>query len=244
MALDPDLKNYDPSRYDRPSVAVDIVIFSVVEKDLKVLLIKRALAPFKDQWALPGGFVDKQKDVDLHQAALRELKEETAATPAYLEQLYTFGDNQRDPRDWTVSVCFFALMPFESVNLQAGSDSKEAKWWTVKQNQVTCKLAFDHAKIIKIAVERLRSKLEYTAIAGHLLGNQFTLPRLQEVYEIILNTSLDKTSFRRGLARANVVEETGNMVKGGHRPAKCYRFTKNAKNSLFFPRSIVRAAYE
>lgn len=238
------LDQYDPGKYDRPSVAVDIVIFSLYEKELNVLLIKRGRAPFIDQWALPGGFVNKKLDQSLLDTAKRELKEETGATPPYLEQLYTFGDALRDPRDWTVSVCFFALIPYDQVHIRPGSDSKEAKWWPVRKNKLKAKLAFDHGQIVKIAIERLRSKLEYTTIAGHLLGSEFTLPQLQEVYEIIMNAKLDKTSFRRSLARAEVVEETGNMEKGGHRPAKCYRFTANAKKSLFFPRSIVRAAYD
>lgn len=237
------LKSYDPSKFDRPSVAVDIVIFTLYEKQLKVLLIKRGGPPYEGMWALPGGFVNKGKDKSLEDVARRELLEETGAKAPYLEQLYTFGDNGRDPRDWTLSVSYFALIPYHKTTLTAGSDARETRFWTISNNRVAAKLAFDHKNILKLAIERLRSKMEYTAIAGYLLGDEFTLPDLQETYELILNEKLDKTSFRRGLARYDIVQETGRMAQSkGHRPAKYYRFTKNARDSLFFPRSIVRAS--
>ncbi len=237
------LESYDPSAYDRPSVAVDIVIFTLYQEQLSVLLVQRSSPPFKGLWALPGGFVDKKLDRTLEDVAQRELQEETGTRAPYLEQFHTFGDRERDPRDWTLSVCYFALLPYERIQLRAGSDAGAVRLWKVNDGKVGARLAFDHRRILRFAVERLRSKLEYTAIAGYLLGDEFTLPDLQRTYELVLNEKLDKTSFRRGLARYQIVEETGRMSESrGHRPAKYYRFSKTAKGSLFFPRSIVRSA--
>jgi 8-oxo-dGTP diphosphatase len=237
-----DLKQYDSMRFNRPSVAVDITVFTVQDQQLKVLLIQRGAPPFEGKWALPGGFLNKAKDKSLDDAVLRELQEETGAIAPYIEQLYTFGNADRDPRDWTVSVAYFALIAVDKVNLRAGSDAQSTKWWAVRGSKVNAKLAFDHGEILSMAVARLRSKLEYTAIAGYLLGDEFTLPHLQSTYEIILGVKLDKTAFRRNLQRAKIVRETKRMEeRKAHRPAKYYQFTKTAKNTLFFPRSILRS---
>lgn len=230
-------------KYDKPSVAVDIVIFTIHENKIKVLLVKRGIEPFKGEWALPGGFVDKKNDNSLEDTALRELKEETGAQAQYIEQLATFGNSKRDPRDWTVSVTYFALMPYEKVKLAAGTDANDAKWWTIHNDKVKTKLAFDHKDILKIAVNRLRSKAEYTSVAGHLLGEEFTLPKLQETIEILLDSKIDKTAFRRNLSKFDIVEDTGRYEPiEKHRPAKLYKFKKGADDSLFFPRSIVRSS--
>lgn len=229
-------------KYDKPSVAVDIVIFTIHEKKIKVLLVKRGIEPFKDSWALPGGFVNKKTDDSLEDTAIRELKEETGADVQYIEQLATFGNSKRDPRDWTISVTYFALMPYEQIKLESGSDASEAKWWTVQTNTVKTKLAFDHKNILKIAIERLRSKAEYTSLAGHLLGEEFTLPKLQETIEILLDSKIDKTAFRRNLSKFEIVEDTGRHEPiEKHRPAKLYTFKKGADNAIFFPRSIMRS---
>ena len=237
------LKTYNPTRFNRPSVAVDIVVFSVHEEELKVLLIKRGVPPFEGKWAIPGGFINKAKDKTLDDAVLRELREETGAVAPYIEQLYSFGSADRDPRDWTLSIAYFALTPYDNVNLKAGTDAQQTRWWTVRDTKVTVKLAFDHKDILAMAINRLRSKLEYTPIAGHLLGDEFTLPQLQATYEIILGEKLDKTAFRRNLRRADVVLETSRIEEHtDHRPAKYYKFSNTATDTLFFPRSIVRAA--
>ena len=237
------LNGYTPTRYNRPSVAVDVVVFSVHDARLKVLLVKRGVPPFEGKWALPGGFINKAKDKTLDDAVARELREETGAVAPYIEQLYTFGSIDRDPRDWTVSVAYFALTPYDKVKLTVGGDAQQTRWWPVRDSKVNVKLAFDHKNILDLAVARLRSKLEYTAIAGFLLGTEFTLPQLQSTYEIILDEKLDKTAFRRNLRRAEVVQETARSEsQTGHRPARFYQFTKNATRMLFFPRSLVRAA--
>ncbi len=208
------LKHYGLTRFNRPSVAVDMAVFTVHEEQLKVLLIKRGVPPYVGKWALPGGFINKARDRTVEDTVLRELREETGAIAPYIEQLYTFGSADRDPRDWTVSIAYFALTPYDRVNLKAGTDAQQARWWPVRDSKVNEKLAFDHNKILAMAIARLRSKLEYTAIAGHLLGTEFTLPQLQATYEIILGEKLDKTAFRRNLHRAEIVQETRRTEEG------------------------------
>lgn len=235
------LADYDPAAYDRPSVAVDLVILSLQDEQLKVLLVQRGVPPFKGKWALPGGFLDKQRDASLDAAAARELREETGAQAPYLEQLYTFGDRKRDPRDWTVSVVYFALMPHTAVSAAVDSDATAARWWPVHGETVSTTLAFDHKTLLSTAIQRVRAKLEYTGIAVHLLPQAFTLSQLQRVYELVLDEHLEKKSFRRSLERAGIVEPTGGMTQGKGRPAQLYRFKADLGDNLFFPRSIVRA---
>ncbi|MCP4699121.1 MAG: NUDIX hydrolase [Gammaproteobacteria bacterium] len=227
-------------RGKRPFVMVDIVIFTVTDDILKVLLVKRGIHPFKDQWALPGGAVQTETDKTLEDAAMRELVEETGLKNNYLEQLYSFGDADRDPRGWTVSVAYFALVAADEVTLKAGTDAAEAQWHAVKNNKID--LAFDHRKILEQAVERLRSKQDYTAIAVHLLPREFTLGEFQRVYEIIMEEKLNKSSFRKRVMKAEIVKPVkGKMRIGPNRPAQLYRFVKRKGNKTFFPRSLVWA---
>ncbi|PNV64016.1 ADP-ribose pyrophosphatase [Clostridium sp. chh4-2] len=276
------LRQYKPGDYERPSVAADMVIFTVTEeeeenyrklpeKELRVLLIQRGGHPYLGCWALPGGFVRPVETTE--QAARRELKEETGVDQVYLEQLYTFSDLGRDPRTWVMSCSYMALVDGTKVQLEAGDDADNAAWFSltcpmveeitekkdgkiIKRqrfrlelrhkstvlkstvDKVTTKgmsgqsceyiitdndgLAFDHAKIIAYAVERLRGKLEYTDLALHLMPEQFTLTQLQQVYEVILGKTLLKAAFRR--KAADLVEETGFFTeKEGHRPSRLYR---------------------
>ncbi|OQA20146.1 MAG: Bifunctional NMN adenylyltransferase/Nudix hydrolase [bacterium ADurb.Bin363] len=187
-----DLSNYDATRYDGPSVTVDIVIFTILDEDLKVLLIKRKSPPFKDFWAIPGGFVKIQES--LEEAAKRELKEETNVSDIYLEQLYTFGATDRDPRMRVITVAYFALVSADKLSIQASSDASDVKWFSTEELPP---LAFDHQKIIDYAITRLKYKLEYTTAGFQLLPEEFTLSDLQKVYEIILNKKLDKRNFRK-----------------------------------------------
>ncbi|RIK51269.1 MAG: NUDIX hydrolase [Chloroflexi bacterium] len=212
--------------YPRPSVTVDIILFTFHEDRLKVLLIRRSHAPFADRWALPGGFVNI--DEDLEEAARRELNEETNVSDVYLEQLYTFGDPDRDPRGRVITVAYFALLSNDQVNqlqIRGASDAGEAAWWDI---YALPELAFDHARILHYAVQRLRWKLEWTALGFLLLPAEFTLSELQRVYETVLHEPLDKRNFRRKMLAADVLEETGNLREGDHRPAKLYRFTAKA----------------
>ena len=206
--------------YPRPSVTVDLVIFTIADNDLKVLLIRRGGEPFKACWALPGGFVEIGES--LEKAAARELKEEAGVTSVYLEQLYTFGDPKRDPRGRVISVSYFALVDAGRQRIRAASDATEAEWHSVFNSP---KLAFDHKKILDYAVWRLRNKIEWTTVGYELLPKKFTLSELQRVYEIILQKPVDKRNFRKKiLAQGQIHELNETRSDGAHRPAKLYSF--------------------
>jgi len=212
--------------HPRPSVTVDIILFTFHEGQLKVLLIRRKHPPYAGKWALPGGFV--LIDEDLEDAALRELSEETNVNDIYLEQLYTFGEPERDPRGRVITVAYFALLSTDqamSYQIHGATDADIAMWWSVYGLP---DLAFDHGRVLHYALQRLRWKLEWTALGFLLLPSEFTLSELQRVYETVLNEPLDKRNFRRKMLAADVLEETGNLREGDHRPAKLYRFTAKA----------------
>jgi 8-oxo-dGTP diphosphatase len=210
--------------YPRPALTVDIVAFSVQTRNLSVLLIQRAAEPFAGMWALPGGFV--KIDEDIETAAERELEEETGLSGAYLEQLYTYGDPQRDPRGRVVSVAHFALIPSnEPIRSSGGSDASRACWHSMDQLP---SLAFDHQEIVAYALRRLRYKLEYTAVGFELLPETFTLTELQQTYEIILGEELDKRNFRRRILEAGIIEATPHKRTGEGRPARLYRYRDDA----------------
>ncbi|KOP68275.1 ADP-ribose pyrophosphatase [Bacillus sp. FJAT-18019] len=276
------LEQYRVGDYERPSVATDMVIFTVTkaeadsyrrlpEKELRVLLIRRGGHPFLGKWALPGGFVLPTETTD--QAAARELREETGVEDVYLEQLYTFSDIGRDPRTWVISCSYMALINSDKLELKSGDDAADAAWFKVSYRlqreqkelfedgyiktleyelklsseteelsavvarKMTAKttststdyeivsndgLAFDHAKIIACAIERLRGKVNYTDIALHLMPKLFTLTELQQVYEVIMDKELLKAAFRRKVAE--LVTETDHYTENaGHRPSRLYR---------------------
>jgi 8-oxo-dGTP diphosphatase len=216
---------YDVSKYERPSVTVDVVIFSLRSNELQVLLVQRKQWPYEGMWAIPGGFV--RMDEGLEQAARRELAEETGVDDPeiYLEQLYTFGAPCRDPRTRVITVAYFALISSEHLFLRASSDAAAADWYAASRPPP---LAFDHAGILAYAIRRLRYKIEYTALAFQLLPEVFTLTELQNAYEHILGESLDKRNFRRKVLAAGVLEGTSHVRGGGHRPARLYRFQPDA----------------
>lgn len=216
---------------DSHSIATDIVIFTVIEDDLKVLLIERAIEP-KDIWALPGGFVKENEE--LEEAAKRELLEETGVkiNEVYMEQLYTFGNPKRDSRFRVISVAYFALLNHTSVKLKAGSDAKNTKWFSVKKLP---KLAFDHNKIIEYARKRLVWKIEYTNVVYSLLPTKFTLTQLQKYYEAIISKELDKRNFRRKFLKTNLIKATEAKEEGAHRPATLYRFVSKKPELISNP---------
>ena len=211
------------AEYKRPSVTVDLAIFTLLKRALHVLLIKRRHEPFAGMWALPGGFV--HLDESLEHAARRELREESGVEDVYLEQLYTFGDPDRDPRTRVITVAYIALVRAEQQHLHAATDAAKVAWFPAYDPP---DLAFDHRQILDYAVTRLRYKLEYTALAFELLPEEFTLTELQETYEHVLNEPLDKRNFRRKVLQADVLEETGGRRVGEHRPARLYRFRAGA----------------
>jgi 8-oxo-dGTP diphosphatase len=234
-------QTYDAGRYDRPSVTVDVVIFSLKDGELQVLLVKRRHWPFEGCWAIPGGFV--QMDESLEAGARRELAEETGVQNVYLEQLYTFGDPGRDPRTRVISIAYFAIIRAENQSLQISEESTDLRWFPVRE--LPSPLAFDHDQILRYASDRLRSKLEYTTIAFQLLPEVFTLPELKRTYDQILGydrtpgeqkKELDKANFYRKIRDANILEDTGRTRSGAGgkgRPAQLYRFRRPEKGSDF-----------
>lgn len=206
----------------KPSVTVDVVIVTLRDNDLQVLLIKRDNAPFRGKWALPGGFV--HIDEALNTAARRELEEETGVSNVYLEQLYTFGDINRDPRGRVISVAYIALVP-APLAVHGGSDAGDAQWWSIKSMP---QLAFDHGQIVQYALTRLRYKIEYSAVGFRLMPPEFTLSELQKAYEIVLGEPLDKRNFRRRIIEAKVIEPLDQVRSGDGRPARLYRFRPDA----------------
>jgi 8-oxo-dGTP diphosphatase len=208
-------------------VTVDIVIFTVRERTLQVLLVRRGIPPFEGQYAIPGGFLLEGES--LGQAAKRELQEETGVHDVFLEQLYSFGDPARDPRGRVVTVAYFALISSERNSLAAGSDASEARWFPMSELP---SLAFDHQQILDYALERLRNKLEYTTVGFQLLPEKFTLGELQSVYETILRRRLDKRNFRRKIALLGVLKPLRDWQRAGRKPARLYRFSSERFEKL------------
>ena len=221
--------NYDPTRYDRPSVTVDVVIFTLEERELHVLLVKRKHWPFEGRWALPGGFV--QMDESLEQAARRELEEETGVRDIYVEQLYTFGEPKRDPRTRVISVAYIALVSADTQSLRVSDESTDVRWFPVQR--LPGPLAFDHDAILATGLERLRSKLEYTTLAFQLLPEVFSILELKHIYEQIWGEYIDKGNFYRKIKDANVLEDTGMRREGRGRPTSLYRFRRDRGDKQF-----------
>jgi 8-oxo-dGTP diphosphatase len=205
--------------YPHPAVTTDVVLFTIRQSRLEILLIRRGREPFKGYWALPGGFVGIDEDLD--DCALRELAEETGIRGVYLEQLYTFGEPLRDPRERVITVAYFALVPAKHCDLRAGSDAIDVAWFDMGNLPA---LAADHDRIIALAHQRLKAKLDYSTIALQFMPATFTLSQLQTVYEIILGEPLDKRNFRRKILSLDCLEDTGEDTREGtYRPARLFR---------------------
>ncbi len=205
--------------HPHPAVTTDIVIFTIQDEQLRLLLVRRAREPFLGSWALPGGFVGI--DEDLEACALRELEEETAVSGVYLEQLHTWGHPRRDPRERVISVAYYALIPSERLRVRAASKVDSVGWFGL---DALPPLAFDHADFVRLAHKRLVAKLDYSTIAFQFMPGRFTLSELQNVYQIIRGERLDKRNFRKGVLALDRIEKTGEMRRNGkHRPATLYR---------------------
>src|SRR6266496_6616036 len=215
-------------QYPRAALTVDCVVFGFDEGELKALLIQRALEPFKGKWALPGGFVRVDETID--EAARRELAEEAGLKDVFLEQLYTFGAVNRDPRERVVSVAYYALVKLAAHDTKAATDAADARWFPISK---VPKLAFDHTDIFATALARLKGKVRYQPIGFELLPPKFTLSQLQHLYEAVLETELDKRNFRKkvlGFGLLVPLKET--QMTGRHRPAQLFRFDADKYDKL------------
>lgn len=236
------LNNYDPSLFEHPSVTIDILIFTVWDKKLRLLLIKRNIYPFYGKWAIPGGFLQMDESAD--EAAVRRIYEEAGVKNVHMEQLYTFSAVNRDPRTRVISIAYLATVPFEKLQYSAGEGADEAALFTVEgvtetslnddpektvlpdsenliltsPDGVSIKgtdLAFDHAEIVRTAVRRMRGKLNYTDLSFGFLNDPsaFSLTELRNIHEAILGHTLDIGNFRRTIKRE--YESTGRIVEKG-----------------------------
>jgi 8-oxo-dGTP diphosphatase len=220
------------------------VIFSADQGQLRVVLVQRAPAedePFPGVWALPGGFVDADKDLDLEACAKRKLHEKTGIEAAYLEQLGSWGGATRDPRGWSATHVYFALMSADHLSLRIGGNTADTRWVPINEYRVKDKLAFDHAQILKAAVTRLRGKVEYTSLPAFLMPHEFTLTELQGIYQTLLDRSIEKKSFRTRVLSSDLLEPLDRYKEGANRPAQLFRI-RNRKNPVFFPRALVAKA--
>ena len=216
------MKQEDMHKFEKPSVTADIVIFTIKDNDLKVLLVKRKIAPFKDTWALPGGFV--RIDESLEDAAKRELEEETGVKDVYLEQLYSFGNPKRDPRGRVITIAYMALVNSENIKLKATTDVSDAQWFSIKKIP---QLAFDHKKILDYSLKRLKWKFEYTTVAFSLLPKKFAISQIQKIYETVFNKNFDKRNFAKKIVSLNILKEEGIKKDVSHRPPMLYSLKKN-----------------
>lgn len=217
-------------------VTVDAVIFGYVEDDLKILLIERTYEPFQNTWSLPGGYVKDTESID--DAIERKVSNKTGIKSLYLEQLYTFGEIDRDPRGRIVSVAYYGLVKPGDYKLQASTGAKDVEWFSI--NDFPKELAFDHSNIIETALDRLKGKVRYMPIGFELLPEKFSLGQIQNLYETILDISFDPANFRKKFLKLDILdklEEKEENPKG--RPGNLYRFNKvkynqKLKNGFYF----------
>ncbi|ABC93921.1 probable DNA hydrolase protein, MutT/nudix protein family (plasmid) [Rhizobium etli CFN 42] len=222
----------------KPIATVDLAIFSLSPTGLSVLLVRRTSAPFSGDWALPGGWIHIDEDADLEAAARRVLKEKTGVETPYLEQLQTTGNRDRDPRGWSISIVYIALISADDVAEPQGAVAEDAEWRPIEGDGVGFPIAFDHASLLQEALGRIRSKVEYSSLPGHLLPVRFTLSELQSVYESLLGRKLDKSAFRKRMAEADFLEPVeGEMRRASNRPAQVFRL-KDIRSLMLFDRRI------
>jgi 8-oxo-dGTP diphosphatase len=215
--------------YPKPILTVDVVMLALLEGRLHVALIRRDRAPEAGKWSLPGGYIHTNEDADGEAAARRVLKTKVGFEPRHLEQVVTEGNATRDPRGWAVSIVYLALHE-EAVMVELAA-RRGLQLVDVEQ---VAGLAFDHAHLIQLAVDRLRSKASYTTIVAHLLPPAFTIAELLDVYEVVLGRTIDRANFRRKLlAFATLVPDS--VRHGTGRPAQAFRLTRDLD---YFDRQI------
>lgn len=212
--------------YPRPAVTTDCVIFGYDGKDLKILLIERGIEPYKGRWAFPGGFL--HMDETAIEGAKRELREETGLEDAFVEQFHTFSALDRDPRGRTITIAHLALVKIAEV--RAGDDAAKAKWFPIHDIP---SLAFDHDRILRLALQTLKEKIHFEPIGFELLPEVFTMPQLQNLYESILEICFDRRNFASKILKLGILEDTGERPAGAASriPTK-YRFNKDKYDEL------------
>ena len=227
------LRHYNIHDYDVPLASVDLAIFTLVEGELQVLLVERGDHPQKGRWALPGGFIDIRKDKSLEATAIRKLQEKTGVIAPYVEQVCTVGAPDRDPRGWSLTVLYMALIG-HAPTLSHVEQVKDARWWPWAEAR-KLNLAFDHRQLLEAARERLKRKTAYTALPVFVLRAPFTLTGLQKAFEQLLDAPLEKKSFRRRIEDAGLLEEVGETIpEGGRgRPAALFRPKPSARDHVF-----------
>jgi 8-oxo-dGTP diphosphatase len=218
-------------KYPHPAVTTDSVVVGFDGEQLNVLLIQRGLEPYKNMWALPGGFM-RPEDESAEACAYRELREETDVDDIYIEEMQTFSHIGRDPRERVITIAFFALVVQNKYNVKGGDDASNAKWFPVKELP---ELAFDHKEIVTLALERLRQRIHFEPIGFHLLDKEFTMPQLHNIYKAILDPPEDDTrlrdrrNFQKKMLKLGYISETGKKVTGNpHRSPKLYTFDEDA----------------
>ena len=212
--------------YPRPAVTTDCVIFGYDGKELKVLLIERGIEPFKGCWAFPGGFLNM--DEDALAGARRELKEETGLEDAFIEQFHTFSEPGRDPRGRVITIAHYALVKIQEV--EGGDDAAQARWFPIGE---VPPLAFDHDRILRMAMSHLKERIHFEPVGFELLPDVFTMPQLQNLYESILEVHFDRRNFASKMLKLGILEDTGDRPAGASsRIPVSYRFNKEKYNEL------------
>ena len=227
------LANYDIHDFDIPLVSVDMAIFTIIENKLRVLVLKRAEHPRKGKWALPGGFIDLARDGTLEDATRRKLREKTGVDTAHLEQVITVGNKKRDPRGWSVTIVYMALVASGHLIRSSSESADEISWVSVDSIPGKLRLAFDHQDLLAHCIERLRSKSTYTWLPSNLMPELFTLTELQNTFEIVIGKRVDAKSFRRRVLDARLVEDSGQSKISGRRHARLFRISPSGRGHVF-----------
>lgn len=226
----------EPGTAAQPLTTVEVALFTVRAGELRVLLVRRTEEPFAGMWALPGGGIDGVRDRDLESCARRTVREMAGTAGAYVEQLGSWGSATRDPRGWSASHVYLALMA-DPGEPRPGTRVANAEWCAVAGNGVKLKLAFDHRQLLEAALVRLRGKAEYTSLPAYVLPREFTLGELQRAFEIVLGREVEKSAFRTRILAADFVEALPRMREGPNRPAQLYRLSRPGE-VVFFPRTF------
>ncbi|NMG27965.1 NUDIX hydrolase [Aromatoleum evansii] len=229
--------------YPRPLCTVDVIILTLLDATLQVLLVQREDAPgepFPGRWALPGGIVDTQHDRSLEDCARRKLLDKTGVVAPHLEQIGSWGDAVRDPRGWSTTHVYLALLPAATLHPRRGGNAADLRWFPLEPpagGPALPPLAFDHARLLGAGLARLRGKAEYTSLPIYLLPQTFTLSELQAVFQVVLGRSLEKKAFRTRILASGLVEELDEMKETSRRPARLYR-RKTDEGLHYFPRAL------